>query len=122
MELCETFDKLHEQLLLEQPWVEFKELLDDDGESIIWDFCAEEKGWLKQLYDLFAHHKMTSMNKIKNVTEVIEFNPEDLPGVVKSMLGDRWFRDKFVADFKTLSNEEQLKLKEVLPAEFMELI
>lgn len=122
MELCETFNKLHEQLLLEQPWVEFKELLDDYGETVIWDFCAEEKGWMKQLYDLFAHHEMTSMNPIKNATEKITFNPDEIPGVVKSMLKDQWFRSRFVKDFATLTDEQKLKMKEVLPAEFMELI
>lgn len=113
---------LQETLLAEQPWVQFTDILDNDGEEIIWDFCAEEKGWLKQLYDLFTKGEMTTMNLEKNVTNTIKFNTEELPGVIKSMINDRWFRSKFREDFSKLTNGEQLKFKDVLPEEFMELI
>ena len=113
---------LQEMLLTEQPWVQMDDILDDDGDEIIWDFCAEENGWLKQLYDLFKEGQMTTMNTQKNVVNTIKFNKDEMPNVIKSMLSDKWFCDNFIKDFSRLDDGEQLKFKEVLPAEFMELI
>lgn len=113
---------LHEDILNEQPWVQLEDILDNDGDEIIWDFCAEEKGWLKQLYDLFDKGEMTTMNIEKNMVNKIKFNSDELPNVIKSMLNDKWFRDKFCEDFSKLSNGEKLKFMDILPAEFMELI
>ena len=121
MSFEENFDTLHEQLLVEQPWVEFTDLL-DDGESVIWDFCAEEKGWLRQLYDLYTKHEMTSMDNMKNVSRKLRVTDTELANVTSAMLKDIWFRKKFVADFKKLPDSEKLKFEEILPAEYMELI
>lgn len=114
---------LRETLLAEQPWVQLTDLLNDESDDgIIWDFCSEERGWLWQLRDLFTKGRMRTMTVGKNAEDVIEFDAAELPSVVRAMLDDPWFRAKFREDFSKLSDEEQLEFKDVLPAEFMELI
>ncbi len=108
------------ELLLEQPWVSSEDLLGPDGEELIWDFCAEEPGWLEQLVELYRDGRMTTRNTRKNMEPVHEFTDKERDAFTRAILDDPWFVNKFKADFPKQSPALQLGLKAVLPTEFFE--
>lgn len=108
------------RLILEQPWVSSEDLLGPDGDEFVWDFCTEEPGWLGQLVELYAHGRLTTMNAYKNMEPVHEFTREERDAFTKAMLADKWFRRRFVEDYRTADPGLKARLKDVLPQEFYE--
>lgn len=117
----ELNQKLNEQMLNEQPWVD---IFNDD--ETFWDFCAEEgwksANWLQQLIDLYSKNEMHSLNPIKNSEEVIRLTDDQVKTVTTQILRDPWFIKRAKADIKNLSSEKLTELRFVLPLELRDAI
>lgn len=117
--------RLHELLLMEQPWVVIDDI-GDESNGFAWDFCAEvgseDVVWLQQLYDLFTIGKMTSLNPIKNSTKDITVSKEDMPKVIDELINDVFFINVLKHDLKRLAYDKRLALKSVMPIELLDLV
>lgn len=105
---------------MEQPWVSCEDVAGPDGEELVWDFCAEEPGWLEQLVELYSTGRVRTRNISKNMVPVQEFTDEELAKFTDAMLKDKWFVSKFRKDYQDASPGLRLKLKAVLPVDFLE--
>lgn len=112
---------LVEQILNEQPHVFLD--MDDDSEDKVWDFCAEDKpkSWIVQLINLYALKKLITLNKNKNIDQILYLTREEINLLTKRLMSDPFFLTQAKSCIKGMIRDKKFNtvrmLDKFLPSE-----